>query len=94
MFLIRIDPATPLAFVTAVTNPEATSGARPAESAESVRANAPEAFLLITHRGSNPTTMPKPWNACRGYRMQAHRCVGRQSGAPSLSAPTRWGQLT
>ncbi len=52
--LTRIDPATPLAFVSAVTNPEATAGALPAESLDSVKANAPEAFRALTYRAVKP----------------------------------------
>ena len=52
--LRRIDPATPIPFVAAVINPVAASGALPAESAESVRAKAPEAFRAVTCRAVKP----------------------------------------
>lgn len=48
--LTRIDPENPLPFVVAVTNPEAASGALPAESAASIRASAPEAFREVAYR--------------------------------------------
>ena len=48
------DPLLNLSFVAAVTNPIEATGAQPAESAESVRQNAPEAFRAITYRAVRP----------------------------------------
>lgn len=73
--LTRIDPATPVAFAVAVTNPEATLGALPAESAESVRANAPEAFRAVTYRAVKPVDYAEaverlPWVQNAGASMR------------------------
>jgi len=48
------DPLLNVSFVTAITNPIEATGASPAESAESVRLNAPEAFRAVTYRAVRP----------------------------------------
>ncbi len=47
-------PLVDLSFVLAVTNPIEATGAQPAESADSIRQNAPEAFRAITYRAVRP----------------------------------------
>lgn len=45
---------SPLAGVSAITNPLAASGGRDPESAEQIRINAPQAFRAVTHRAVRP----------------------------------------